>query len=85
MKFLVQTDIVALKGFFLGLMAFDLQPLPADPILLTHLALVAVLMAVFPFSKMLHAPGVFFSPSRNQADNPRERRYAPARAAAVKA
>ncbi len=77
MKFVAHTDIVALKGFFLGLMAFDWQPLPADPILLTHLALVAVLMIVFPFSKLLHAPGVFFSPSRNQADNPRERRYAP--------
>jgi nitrate reductase gamma subunit len=85
MKFLVRTDIVAVKGFFMGLMAFDLQPLPADPVLLVHLGLVAVLMAVFPFSKMLHAPGVFFSPSRNQADNPRERRYAPARSVAAKA
>jgi nitrate reductase gamma subunit len=85
MKFVVRTDIVAVKGFFLGLMSFDIHPLPADPILLTHLAFVAMLMAVFPFSKLLHAPGVFFSPSRNQADNPRERRYAPARAAAAKA
>ena len=85
MKFVVRTDIVAVKGFFLGLMSFDIHPLPADPILLTHLALVATLMAVFPFSKLLHAPGVFFSPSRNQADNPRERRYAPARAEAAKA
>jgi nitrate reductase gamma subunit len=85
MKFVARTDIVAVKGFFLGLMAFDWQPLPADPILLTHLAFVAVLMAVFPFSKLLHAPGVLFSPSRNQADNPRERRYAPARAMASKA
>jgi hypothetical protein len=33
-------------------------------------------MIVFPFSKLLHAPGVFFSPTRNQADNPREMRYA---------
>ncbi len=85
MKFVMRTDIVAVKGFFLGLIAFDWQPLPADPILLTHLALVAVLLAVFPFSKMLHAPGIFFSPSRNQADNPRERRYRPVRAAASKA
>ena len=84
MKFVARTDIVAVKGFFLGLMTFDPQPLPGDPILLAHLALVAVLMIVFPFSKLLHAPGVFFSPSRNQADNPRERRYAPARAAASK-
>ncbi|MGO8954799.1 MAG: respiratory nitrate reductase subunit gamma [Rhodomicrobium sp.] len=85
MKFVARTDIVALKGFFLGLIAFDWQPLPADPILLTHLALVATLMLVFPFSKLLHAPGVFFSPARNQADNSRERRYAPARALASKA
>jgi len=77
MTFIAPTDIVSLKGFFLGLMAFDWQPLPADPLLLTHLALVALLMVVFPFTKLLHAPGVFFSPSRNQADDARERRYAP--------
>lgn len=84
MKYVAHTDIVAVKAFFLGWMAFDWQPLPADPLLLAHLGLVAALMIVFPFSKLLHAPGVFFSPSRNQADNPRERRYVarmPARAA----
>jgi hypothetical protein len=32
-------------------------------------------MLVFPFSKLLHAPGLFFSPTRNQADNPREKRH----------
>jgi hypothetical protein len=32
-------------------------------------------MIIFPFSKLLHAPGLFFSPSRNQADNPREKRH----------
>lgn len=69
------TDIVAVKAFFLGLMYFSLQPLPSDPLLLIHLALVAVLMIVFPVSKLLHAPGVFFSPTRNQADNPREARH----------
>jgi hypothetical protein len=39
------------------------------------LALVAALMIVFPVSKLLHAPGVFFSPTRNQVDNPREKRH----------
>lgn len=77
LKFVARTDIVALKAFFLGLMLFDWRPLPADPALLAHLALVAALMIVFPFSKLLHAPGVFFSPTRNQADNSRERRHAP--------
>ena len=75
MKYVAHTDIVALKAFFLGLMAFDWQPLPADPALLIHLALVALLMIVFPVSKLLHAPGVFFSPSLNQVDDARERRH----------
>ncbi|MCL4471482.1 MAG: respiratory nitrate reductase subunit gamma [Sulfuricella sp.] len=75
MKFVAHTDVVAVKAFFLGLMVFDLQPLPADPVLLLHLSLVALLMTIFPISKLLHAPGIFFSPTRNQADNPRERRH----------
>ena len=75
MKFLMHTDIVAVKAFFLGLMRFDIQPLPSDMGLYVHLTLVAALMIVFPFSKLLHAPGVFFSPSRNQADDPREKRH----------
>ena len=75
MKYLARTDIVALKAFFLGLIAFDWQPLPADPPLLVHLALVATLMIVFPVSKLLHAPGVFFSPTLNQVDDARERRH----------
>lgn len=75
MKYAAHTDVVALKAFFLGLMAFDWRPLPADPLLLVHLALVAALMIVFPLSKLLHAPGVFFSPSLNQVDDARERRH----------
>ena len=75
MKFVVRTDVPAVKAFFRGLMTFAWQPLPADPLLWTHLALVAALMIVFPFSKLLHAPGVFFSPTRNQADDPREARH----------
>lgn len=69
------TDIIAVKTFFLGLMRFELHELPTDPALLIHLALVAVLMIIFPISKLLHAPGVFFSPTRMQIDNPREKRY----------
>ncbi|WP_238376456.1 respiratory nitrate reductase subunit gamma [Thiobacillus denitrificans] len=81
MTFVTHTDIIALKGFFLGLMYLDIQPLPQDPALLVHLALVALLMVIFPISKLLHAPGLFFSPTRNQADNPRERRHVAAWAA----
>ena len=81
MRFVAPTDIVAVKAFMLGLMRFDLQPLPADPALLLHLTLVALLMLVFPISKLLHAPGLFFSPTRNQADTSREVRHLAAWAA----
>jgi len=74
-RFVTHTDIVSLKAFVLGLVYFDWQPIPTDPVLLIHLGLVLVLMIIFPFSKLLHAPGVFFSPSRNQVDNPREKRH----------
>ena len=75
MTFVSRTDIVQVKAFVLGLLWFDWQPLPAGALIALHLGLVGALMLVFPFSKLLHAPGVFFSPTRNQADDPRERRH----------
>jgi nitrate reductase gamma subunit len=85
MKFIAHTDIVLLKAFMLGLVYFDWQPLPADPFLLVHLGLVLVLLFIFPFSKLLHAPGVFFSPSRNQVENARQKRHLAPWAAALDA
>jgi len=75
MKFVEHTDIISVKAFTLGLVYFDIQPMPEDPVLMVHLASVALLMIIFPISKLLHAPGVFFSPTRNQVDNPREQRH----------
>ena len=75
MTFVDHTDIVSLKAFILGLMVFDWSPMPNDLVLVVHLSLVILLMIIFPFSKLLHAPGVFFSPTRNQVDNPREKRH----------
>ena len=80
MKFVSHTDVIGVKGFILGLMHFsflfsDGQKLPEHFGLYVHLLLVAVLLMIFPISKLLHAPGVFFSPSRNQADNSRDKRH----------
>ena len=83
MRFVAHTDIISLKAFMLGLMRLELQPLPTEPLLLLHLALVALLMIVFPISKLLHAPGLFFSPTRNQTDTPRETRHVAAWATAL--
>lgn len=83
MRFVAHTDIIAVKMFMLGLMRLSVQPLPSDPLLLLHLSLVAVLMIIFPISKLLHAPGLFFSPTRNMVDNPREARHVTSWAGAV--
>jgi len=73
--YLSRTDIVAVKSYMMGLLYFDLQPLPSDAFVLIHLALVITLLVVFPISKLLHVPGLFFMPTRNQVDNPREVRH----------
>ncbi|BAP54914.1 electron transport protein DsrM [Thioploca ingrica] len=78
MTFVKHTDIVQFKAFILSvvhLKLFHWQPLPLNAPLLIHLAAVITLMIIFPFSKLLHAPGVFFSPTRNQVDNSREQRH----------
>jgi nitrate reductase gamma subunit len=75
MTFVVHTDVVMVKDFFTGLWGLSVGNLPMDPLLLLHLSLVMVLMVLLPFSKLLHIPGIFFSPSRNQVDNPREQRH----------
>jgi nitrate reductase gamma subunit len=85
MTFVAHTDIVQLKSFMQGLLVLDIRSLPSDAFLLIHLALVALLMLIFPLSKLLHAPGLFFSPTRNQVDNPREKRHLAPWAAAMEA
>ena len=75
MSFVDHTDVILLKEFMLGLLVFNIQPLPTDLLLLVHLGLVIALMVIFPISKLLHAPGVFFSPTRNQVDNARTKRH----------
>ena len=75
MSFVNHTDIVQLKMFVLGLFYLDWQNLPNDTVLLVHLTLVLILSFIFPISKLLHAPGLFFAPTRYQLDNPREKRH----------
>jgi nitrate reductase gamma subunit len=75
MNYVARTDIVQLKAFIMGLFLLDWQNLPSDAVLLVHLTLVLILSFIFPISKLLHAPGLFFAPTRNQVDNPREVRH----------
>ncbi|MDC0239273.1 respiratory nitrate reductase subunit gamma [Candidatus Thioglobus sp.] len=62
-------------SFAEGLVTLNWSELPSDLIFLVHIFFVFILIAIFPISKLLHAPGVFFSPTLNQVDNARKRRH----------
>ena len=57
-------SVGAAREFALGLVRFETRPLPGDLVLWLHLASAGLLVVLLPFSKLLHAPGVFLSPTR---------------------
>ena len=77
MKFFFKVDVVGVKALALGVITF--QPsVPADGIGLffyIHLFLICTLIAYFPFSKLMHMPGIFLSPTRNLANTNRISRH----------
>lgn len=75
MKFVFRADVAAIKEFMMGVVTFSPANLPADPMFIIHLTLVLALIVYFPFSKLMHAGGIFFSPTRAQADDCREKRH----------
>ena len=62
----LHVNIVDVKAFLLGLLTLQPVEPPKHPMFLAHFFLVLTLMIYFPSSKLLHAGGIFFSPSRNQ-------------------
>ena len=54
------------REFALGLVRLEARPLPYDPALWLHLGGAGLLVALLPFSKLLHAPGVFLTPTRRR-------------------
>lgn len=76
MRYIAPADIYSVKQFALGLLKLEFLSLNGNFVLFLHLTMVAALLIIFPFSKLLHAPGLFFSPSRYQVDNSREKRHA---------
>ncbi|MCX6551995.1 MAG: sulfate reduction electron transfer complex DsrMKJOP subunit DsrM [Acidobacteria bacterium] len=76
LRYVVRTDIVATRHWTLSLAAGHPAPLPdAVAWVALHVASVACLLAVLPFSKMVHGVGVWLSPTRNQANDSRRRRH----------
>jgi nitrate reductase gamma subunit len=76
MRYFTKVDIVGIKALAMGLVTFN----PAIPeglgsLFFIHLFFVSVLLAYFPFSKLMHLGGVFLSPTRNLTTDTRARRH----------
>ena len=76
MRHLEKVDIVQVKAAIAGWAALHpVVPTGVGMMYFVHVFLVSSLLVYFPFSKLLHAPGVFLSPTRNLANSNRRVRH----------
>jgi nitrate reductase gamma subunit len=76
MRYVAKVDITAIKELTMGLVTFrPTIPEGIGGVFFAHLFLVSVLLAYFPFSKLMHLGGVFLSPTRNMTGNTRQVRH----------
>ena len=76
MRYFTKVDIVGVKAFTMGLVTFKPHITKGiGSIFYVHLFFVSVLLAYFPFSKLMHLGGIFMSPTRNLVNNSRAKRH----------
>ena len=62
MRYFVRQDVVAIKQFTLGLATFSpVLPASVGALFFVHVTFLSVLLAYFPFSKLMHSCGMFFT------------------------
>ena len=71
-----RANLVEIKQLAVGLVTLSpVVPAEVAPEFFMHLFLLSVLIAYFPFSKLVHMGGVFLSPTRNLVNNNRMKRH----------
>jgi nitrate reductase gamma subunit len=76
MRYFTKIDVTAAKQLTLGLVTFrPTIPEGVGAVFFVHVFLVSILIAYFPFSKLMHLGGIFLSPTRNMATDTRARRH----------
>ena len=82
MRYLTHADITAIKALGVGLASFNfggilntLATYDISMVFWAHFTLVCSLLIYFPTSKLMHAAGIFMSPTRNMANNNRMVRH----------
>lgn len=76
MRYFIRVDVVTIKQLTMGWVTFS--PVIAGQIgviFFIHVFLISILLAYFPYSKLMHLGGVFLSPTRNMANNSRMVRH----------
>ena len=76
MTYIVKIDVTAAKELAMGLVTFrPTIPEGVGAVFYIHLFFVSVLLAYFPFSKLMHLGGIFLSPTRNLTTDTRAKRH----------
>jgi nitrate reductase gamma subunit len=76
MRYYAKVDVIAIKELTMGLVTFNyVVPDAIGVSFFVHVFLVSCLMAYFPFSKLMHMPGVFLSPTRNLPNDTRAKHH----------
>jgi len=76
MRYVTKIDITAAKQLTMGLVTLHpTVPEGIGAIFYIHLFFVSVLLAYFPYSKLMHLGGIFLSPTRNMPGNTRAYRH----------
>lgn len=76
MRHIQPVDLEQVKVLAMGWVSLSpVAPRGLGMVFFIHLFLICVLLTWFPFSKLMHAGGVFLSPTRNQANNSRSQRH----------
>jgi nitrate reductase gamma subunit len=75
MHLVMRPFVIDIKTFIISLLVFRPVSVSLEPMFLLHYTLVLALLVYFPFSKLMHVGGIFFTPTRNMANNPRTVRH----------
>ncbi len=76
MRYFIRVDLLKVKQLAMGIVTFQpVVPEGIGVIFFIHFFMVCTLLAYFPFSKLMHAGGVFLSPTRNLPNDNRVKRH----------
>ncbi len=70
-----EIHLADVHDYVMGLITLRWRRAPGGTAFACHFFLVNLLVMYAPFGKLMHAGGMFFSPTRNQRDNARDQRH----------